>query len=113
MFALSWLGVRSCMEALRTPKRRDEAVRAIAEAGHIRPSTADEYLRLAHRLGLVIDDASGRHALAAPVERPEELIAISALIRLFHARHRGQPLPLRPFTPEDNPFAPFKIREMA
>ncbi|KYG02293.1 hypothetical protein BE21_55115 [Sorangium cellulosum] len=110
MFELSWPGVRYCMEALRSPKHRNEAIGAIAEAGSIQPSTAYKYLRLAERLGLVVRDADGNLALVKKAGGPEELLEASTLVRLFHARRR---LLLPPFDPEDNPIEAFGVRDPA
>ena len=113
MFELSWPGVRYCMDALQSPKRRNEAICAIAEAGSIRPSTAYEYLRFAQRLGLVVVGTEGKLTLVERVERPEELLEASALIRLFRARQRLSLPPLGPLDPVNSPLNPFQMGNSA
>ena len=71
MFEISWPGVRYCMEALRIPKRRAQAIAGIAEVGGVHPSTAYKYLRLAERLGMVVQ-VEGKLALVVNAERPED-----------------------------------------
>lgn len=112
MFALPWPGVRYCIEALGRPRDREEAVRAIALAGSLRRTTAYEYLRLAHRLGLVRRNPAGEYRLAMRTDEPQVLLAASTLVRLFHAWHAMDPEPLRVITAETNPLRTLGIREL-
>jgi hypothetical protein len=113
MFELSWPGVHYCMNALRRPKRRDEARQAVAEAGNIQPSTAYKYLRIAQRLGLVVLDPEGRVSLVEQAKGPEELLEASALVRLFRARKRLPLPPVELFNATDNSFKPFQMGDPA
>jgi hypothetical protein len=111
MLELSWPAVHYCIEALRTPKRPDDAIRAVAHAGGITLATAHKYLRLAHKLGLVVHVAEGRLALPARVEQPEELLAWSTLIRLSHMRHLWLGSADMPPEHGDNPFEPLHVTD--
>ncbi|HSN98730.1 MAG TPA: hypothetical protein VLS89_10615 [Candidatus Nanopelagicales bacterium] len=112
MFALSWPGVRYCMEALPRPKRQEEATAAIARAGRLQPATAHQYLQAAHRLGLVHRHPGGKYALAFQAEEPEELIKASTLVRLFHAWHALEPRPLRFVDAGNNPLRTLGVGEL-
>ncbi len=114
MSVLSWSGVLRCMHVLKRPQSQGDAIHALARSGRggrLLPSTAEEYLRLAHRLGLVLKDARGRYRLASSVDRPEDLLEVSTLIRLFHAWHALVDEPLRYLNEKSHPLRLLGIRD--
>lgn len=83
MFELSWHGVTDCFKALRTPKGRQRAAQAVAQASGASDATAAQLLDTAVELDLVFVDRNHRLRLRADVDQPEELLKASTLVRLF------------------------------
>ncbi|MGK3968445.1 hypothetical protein WMF38_30225 [Sorangium sp. So ce118] len=108
MPTLSWPDVRACFQALRDPQDHPSAILSVAASCGVARSTAKELIDTAVELGLVAD-TGGQYMLSAFVDRPEDLLLASTLIRLFRVwRSFGSadPDPLR-LLPE--PIATFHI----